>query len=105
VRGTNFQVSVWEALLHIPAGQLRSYSQIATALGRPGAARAVAGAVASNPIAYLIPCHRVIRSLGEIGGYRWGDTRKRLIIGWEAAHAEQGSATGAPTRGPAGAPL
>jgi AraC family transcriptional regulator of adaptative response/methylated-DNA-[protein]-cysteine methyltransferase len=104
VRGTNFQVSVWEALLRIPEGQLRSYGQIAAALGRPGAARAVAGAVAANPIAYLIPCHRVIRSLGEIGGYRWGAARKRLILGWEAAHAEQGSATGAAATSRAGTP-
>ncbi len=88
VRGTNFQVQVWRALLRIPEGQLRSYGQVAEALGRPSASRAVAGAVAANPVAYLIPCHRVIRSLGETGGYRWGVTRKRLILGWEAAHAD-----------------
>jgi AraC family transcriptional regulator of adaptative response/methylated-DNA-[protein]-cysteine methyltransferase len=85
VKGTNFQVSVWKALLRIPPGELRSYGQVAQSLGRTGAARAVGGALARNPIAYLIPCHRVIRSIGAPGDYRWGAARKRALIGWEAA--------------------
>lgn len=86
VKGTNFQISVWKALLKIPPGLLCSYAQIARAIGRPSAARAVAQAVATNPVGYLIPCHRVIRSVGLLGGYRWGETRKRALIAWEAAH-------------------
>jgi AraC family transcriptional regulator of adaptative response/methylated-DNA-[protein]-cysteine methyltransferase len=84
VKGTNFQIKVWRALLNIPPGMLRSYDHIARVVGKPKAARAVGGAVGANPIAYLIPCHRVIRSLGIIGGYRWGTTRKRALIAWEA---------------------
>jgi AraC family transcriptional regulator of adaptative response/methylated-DNA-[protein]-cysteine methyltransferase len=85
LRGTNFQVKVWEALLKIPEGSLVSYSGLARWLGRPTAARAVANAVANNPVAYLIPCHRVLRSTGGIGGYRWGTVRKRAMIGREQA--------------------
>lgn len=85
VKGTNFQVNVWKALLRIPLGELRSYGQIAEGLGKPGASRAVGGALARNPVAYLIPCHRVIRSIGVTGEYRWGRLRKRALIGWEAA--------------------
>jgi len=87
LRGTNFQVKVWEALLRIPPGNLVSYSGLARALGRPEAARAVAGAVADNPVAVLIPCHRVIRESGALGGYRWGLARKRAIIAAESARA------------------
>lgn len=87
VQGTNHQVRVWEALLRVPAGAVVSYEQLAAATGRPEAVRAVAGAVARNPIGYLIPCHRVIRKVGAIGGYRWGTERKRAILGWEAARA------------------
>ncbi len=85
VRGTNFQVKVWEALLRIPPGQVASYQDVAHALGLPKATRAVATAVAQNPIAYLIPCHRVIRQTGAFGEYRWGAPRKQALLAWEAA--------------------
>jgi AraC family transcriptional regulator of adaptative response/methylated-DNA-[protein]-cysteine methyltransferase len=78
--GTNFQIKVWNALLSIPEGHVTSYSDVARRVGRPKAARAVANAVGRNPIAYLIPCHRVLRSSGEIGGYRWGTARKRAML-------------------------
>lgn len=81
--GTNFQLKVWEALLRIPPGKLATYERIAGAVGQPRAVRAVARAVGSNPVAYLIPCHRVIRKLGTMGGYRWGVVRKQAILGWE----------------------
>ena len=81
--GTNFQIKVWEALLRIPAGNVVSYEQIAEAIGKPTAARAVSRAVAENPVAYIIPCHRVIRKMGVFGGYRWGPARKKAILGWE----------------------
>lgn len=84
--GTNFQLKVWEALLCIPQGALSSYEQIAAQIGHPGALRAVGTAVGHNPIAFLIPCHRVIRKMGEIGNYRWGPLRKKALLGWEAAH-------------------
>lgn len=85
VRGTNLQLKVWEALIRIPPGRLVTYADVARAVGHPGAARAVGQAVGANPIAYLIPCHRVIRSLGTLGDYRWGATRKHAMIGWEAS--------------------
>ena len=85
VRGTNFQVNVWRALLNVPLGTLTSYSAVAEAVGRPGAARAVGTAVGANPVAFLIPCHRVIRQTGELGGYRWGLERKLAMFSWEAA--------------------
>ena len=84
VKGTNFQVAVWKALLRIPAGQLVAYEDVARTIGRPSASRAVGGAVGANRISYLIPCHRVIRSSGALGGYAWGGSRKRAMIGWEA---------------------
>lgn len=84
VRGTNFQVQVWNALLRIPPGSFASYEDVATTIGSPSAVRAVGTAVGRNPIAFLIPCHRVIRSNGHIGGYRWGLPRKRAMIAWEA---------------------
>jgi AraC family transcriptional regulator of adaptative response/methylated-DNA-[protein]-cysteine methyltransferase len=88
VKGTNFQIKVWEALLRVPFGGLASYGGLARAMGRPQAARAVGGAIADNPVAYLIPCHRVIRSSGRFEtDYRWGTARKRALIGWEAANA------------------
>ncbi len=87
VTGTNFQLQVWRALLEIPAGALASYGGIAARIGSPQSARAVGAAVGANPIAYLIPCHRVIRESGHLGGYRWGATRKAAILGWEAARA------------------
>ena len=85
VSGTNFQVSVWRALLRIPQGMVTSYSEIAAAVGRPKAARAIGQAVGANPVAFLIPCHRVIQTSGRLGGYRWGETRKHAIHAWEAA--------------------
>lgn len=88
VMGTNFQVAVWRALLRIPPGKLASYSQIATALGYPKASRAVGNAVGSNPVAMLIPCHRVIQKSGALGGYRWGSTKKEILQTWEHLRQE-----------------
>jgi len=85
LRGTNFQIKVWEALLRIPEGRAVSYGCLADRVGHPRAHRAVGTAVGHNPIAYLIPCHRVLRTNGDIGGYRWGTTRKRAILAREAA--------------------
>jgi len=85
VRGTAFQLKVWEALLRIPEGQLVSYDQLAGAIGQPTASRAVGTAIGSNPIGYLIPCHRVIKKTGLFGQYRWGADRKQAMLGWEAA--------------------
>lgn len=85
VKGTNFQIQVWRALLQIPPGGLTTYQTLAKLLGRPAAARAVGNAIGQNPIAYLIPCHRVIRESGELGGYRWGLERKTAMLGWEAS--------------------
>ncbi|MCC6317395.1 MAG: methylated-DNA--[protein]-cysteine S-methyltransferase [Gemmatimonadaceae bacterium] len=84
VRGTNFQVQVWSALLRIPPGRFAAYEDIAHAISAPRAVRAVGTAVGRNPVAFLIPCHRVIRASGAIGGYRWGLPRKRAMIAWEA---------------------
>ncbi len=84
--GTNFQVKVWEALLRVAPGQVTTYAAVAEAVGQPAASRAVGSAVGANPVAYLIPCHRVIRKTGAIKDYRWGSTRKKAILGWEAAH-------------------
>ncbi len=85
VRGTNFQIKVWEALLRIPPGGVVSYEDLARHIQAPRAVRAVANAVAHNPVAWLIPCHRVIRKSGALGGYRWGETRKKALLAWEAA--------------------
>jgi len=87
-RGTQFQVKVWEALLRIPFGKIVSYRSVAEAAGNPRALQAVGSAIGSNPIAFLIPCHRVIRRAGNINQYRWGQTRKTALIGWEACLAE-----------------
>ncbi len=84
VQGSSFQIRVWQALLAIPQGAVVSYGRLAQALGSPGAARAVGGAVGANPVAYLIPCHRVIRGDGAPGGYRWGRARKQLLLASEA---------------------
>jgi AraC family transcriptional regulator, regulatory protein of adaptative response / methylated-DNA-[protein]-cysteine methyltransferase len=84
LRGTNFQLKVWQALLTIPSGNLVSYGSVAAIMGMPDAHRAVGSAIGRNPIAYLIPCHRVIRRLGAFGDYRWGSVRKQAIIGWES---------------------
>ena len=86
VRGTNFRVKVWQAMLCIPRGHLISYEDMATLLGRPKGARAIANAVAANHIGYLIPCHRVLRNTGALGGYRWHPTRKLALRAWEAGH-------------------
>jgi len=84
-QGTNFQLKVWEALLRIPPGAVTTYSQIARSIGNPAAVRAVGSAVGSNPVGFLIPCHRVIQSTGKLGGYHWGEMRKSAIVGWEMA--------------------
>lgn len=85
LKGTPFQIKVWNALLNIPSGSLKSYMNIAHEIGDANASRAVGTAIGSNPIAFLIPCHRVITSSGNLGGYHWGIDRKSAIIGWEAA--------------------
>jgi len=89
LQGTGFQLKVWETLLKIPSGRLTTYGDVANKIASPTASRAVGTAVGSNPVAYLIPCHRVIQSSGAIGGYMWGSTRKAAIIGWEAALVNQ----------------
>lgn len=83
--GTPFQLKVWEALLRIPAGNLATYKAIATAVDKPSASRAVGTAIGANPVAFLIPCHRVIQATGQFGGYMWGPERKQILLGWEAA--------------------
>ncbi len=88
VSGTNFQINVWRALLQIPPATVVSYSQVASAIGHPKSARAVGLAVGNNPVAFLIPCHRVIQQSGQIGGYYWGETRKQAIHAWESARHE-----------------
>ncbi|MEJ2601882.1 MAG: bifunctional helix-turn-helix domain-containing protein/methylated-DNA--[protein]-cysteine S-methyltransferase [Gammaproteobacteria bacterium] len=93
VRGTNFQQQVWRALLAVSAGETTDYGRLAAAIGRPGASRAVGNAVGANPVAWLIPCHRVLRRNGELGGYRWGPDRKRAMLAWE--HCRLGPETAA----------
>lgn len=85
LKGSAFQLKIWQALLKIPQGSLATYGDIAELIGQPNASRAVGTAIASNPVAFLIPCHRVIRKTGQIGGYKWGLNRKGAMIGWEAA--------------------
>lgn len=85
LKGTDFQLKVWETLLKIPMGQLSTYRTIAQQIEKPNASRAVGTAIGSNPVAFLIPCHRIIQSSGIFGGYMWGNTRKTAIIGWEVA--------------------
>ncbi|MCD9573406.1 bifunctional helix-turn-helix domain-containing protein/methylated-DNA--[protein]-cysteine S-methyltransferase [Flavobacterium soyae] len=85
LKGTDFQLKVWETLLKIPMGQLSTYGTIAQKIQKPNASRAVGTAIGNNPVAFLIPCHRVIQSSGVFGGYMWGNTRKTAIIGWEGA--------------------
>lgn len=89
LKGSNFQLKVWDALLKIPMGGLCSYADISQKIQSPNASRAVGSAIGANPVAFLIPCHRVIRSTGESGQYHWGATRKSAIIGWEAAMVNQ----------------
>lgn len=90
IPGTNFQIKVWEALLRIPAGAVATYGGIADAIDAPRAARAVGSAIGNNPVAYLIPCHRVIRATGTLGEYRWGRTRKHSMLAWEALQIDAG---------------
>ena len=85
IKGTDFQLKVWDALLKIPLGNLTTYGNISNHLSNPNANRAVGTAVGSNPVSFIIPCHRVIRSSGELGGYHWGLDLKVAMIGWEAA--------------------
>ncbi|MFZ1989299.1 MAG: bifunctional helix-turn-helix domain-containing protein/methylated-DNA--[protein]-cysteine S-methyltransferase [Alphaproteobacteria bacterium] len=92
VTGTNFQVRVWEALLKLPAGHTTTYAKLAGALGDPRATRAVASAVGRNPVSLIIPCHRVLRTDGGLGGYHWGLSRKRALLAWERAQADRASA-------------
>ena len=87
--GTNFQLKVWEALLRIPAGGICTYEGLAAEIGRPTAIRAAGTAVGRNPIAVLIPCHRVIHKTGKLGNYRYGSARKKALLGWEAGQTEQ----------------
>ncbi len=84
LKGTDFQLKVWETLLKVPMGDLTTYGKIASQIDKPNASRAVGTAIGSNPVAFLIPCHRVIQSSGMLGGYMWGVTRKTAMIGWEA---------------------
>ena len=88
VKGSNFQVKVWQAMLKIPYGSLVSYLELARQAGYPHAVRAAASAIAANPIAFLIPCHRVLRKTGQFGKYHWGEDKKRLLIAYEAARLE-----------------
>lgn len=88
VKGTNFQIQVWRALLRIPFAGITTYQGLAQSMGRPTAARAIGNAVGKNQVGYLIPCHRVIRESGALGGYRWGLERKAALLGWEASQAQ-----------------
>jgi AraC family transcriptional regulator of adaptative response/methylated-DNA-[protein]-cysteine methyltransferase len=87
LKGTNFQIRVWEALLRVPPGHAVTYEDVAHSIDRPTAMRAVGAAVGQNPIAYLIPCHRVLRKSGVFGEYHWGSARKKALLAWESAHA------------------
>lgn len=89
LKGTDFQLKVWEALMKIPMGQLSTYGTVARQIDSPNASRAVGTAIGNNPVAFLIPCHRIIQSTGIFGGYMWGNTRKTAIIGWESARTTQ----------------
>jgi AraC family transcriptional regulator, regulatory protein of adaptative response / methylated-DNA-[protein]-cysteine methyltransferase len=91
LKGTDFQLKVWETLMKIPFGQLSTYGSIASQIGKSKASRAVGTAIGSNPVAFLIPCHRVIQSSGHFGGYMWGNTRKKAIIGWEVSQNDNQS--------------
>ena len=91
LRGTNFQLKVWEALLRLPSGSVVAYEDLARQVGSGKAAQAVGNALAHNPVAYLIPCHRVLRKAGDFGGYRYGALRKKAILGWEMAQTVPGS--------------
>ena len=88
LKGSSFQLKVWETLLKIPVGRLSTYGVIAQRIASPAASRAVGTAIGSNPVAYIIPCHRVIQASGNFGGYMWGRTRKTAIIGWEGSRIQ-----------------
>ncbi len=88
LKGTDFQLKVWESLLTIPMGKLSTYGKLAEKIGHSKASRAVGTAIGSNPVAFLIPCHRVIQSSGKLGGYMWGSERKQLMIGWESSRVD-----------------
>jgi AraC family transcriptional regulator of adaptative response/methylated-DNA-[protein]-cysteine methyltransferase len=90
LKGTDFQIKVWETLLKVPPGGLTTYGALAKEAGYAGASRAVGTTIGNNPVAFLIPCHRIIRSSGETGQYHWGATRKKTMIGWEAAYKNKG---------------
>lgn len=102
LKGTNFQLKVWEALLRIPTGSVVSYEDLASRLGKPSAARAVGNAVGQNPVAFIIPCHRVIRKIGVVGNYHWGGARKKAMLAWEAAR-RYGQASLSPLASPTSA--
>lgn len=87
--GTDFQVKVWQALLKIPLGKARSYSEIAAQIGSPKASRAVGAAIGANPVSFVVPCHRALGKSGDLTGYHWGVTRKRAMLGWEAAQLQK----------------
>ena len=91
VHGTNFQLQVWRALLESGSKSTVSYAQLASRIGQPSACRAVGSAVGANPVAWLIPCHHVLRANGALGGYRWGPDRKRAMLAWEVAQAIRGA--------------
>jgi AraC family transcriptional regulator of adaptative response/methylated-DNA-[protein]-cysteine methyltransferase len=89
LNGTPFQLKVWETLLKIPMGNLSTYGRLAQHIEKPKASRAVGSAIGANPVAFLIPCHRVFQTIGKMGGYMWGTHRKSALIGWEAAQIDQ----------------
>jgi AraC family transcriptional regulator of adaptative response/methylated-DNA-[protein]-cysteine methyltransferase len=89
ISGTNFQIKVWQALLKVPPGRAVSYETVAALMNQPKAARAIGQATGQNPISFLIPCHRVIRKVGDFGEYRWGTARKKAMLGWEASQRYQ----------------
>ena len=93
LKGTAFQLKVWETLLKIPVGRLSTYKSIAEKIENPKAVRAVGRAIGQNPVAFIIPCHRVIQSSGTFGNYHWGTSRKTAMIGWEAAKQFAGAET------------
>ena len=88
--GSQFEIKVWETLLKVPAGRAATYGEVARAVGRPNAARAIGRAVGRNPISFVVPCHRIVGSTGALTGYHWGIVRKRAILGWEAGLVSQG---------------
>jgi AraC family transcriptional regulator of adaptative response/methylated-DNA-[protein]-cysteine methyltransferase len=93
VRGTNFQLRVWNALLNVRPGAVKTYAELARDIGEPNAARAVGNALGQNPVAVLIPCHRVIASTGIVGNYKWGTEKKRALLAWESARDSNSEAT------------